>query len=58
MIERVDIEIVPTVTLGSAISCITIVNMFLGANDKFRLERIGGKYVITDEPTNAKGRTQ
>lgn len=47
--DRLDIEIVPTVTLGSAISCVSIVNMFLRANDQYRLIWSDGKYVLTDD---------
>lgn len=49
MSDRLDIEIVPTVTLGSAISCVSIVNMFLKANDRYRLIWSDGRYVLTDD---------
>lgn len=55
MSERLDIEIIPTVTLGSAISCVSIVNMFLKANDKYRLIWSDGGYVLTDDKNMGNG---
>ncbi len=45
------VEVRPTVTLESAVACVTMLNLFLDDNEEYRLE-VGddGRWHLTDEP--------
>jgi len=53
--EHMEMEIVPTVTVGSAIACVAMVNLFLKANEGYSLIWSDGKYVLTDDTTFGSG---
>lgn len=55
MSERIEMEIVPTVTVGSAIACVAMVNLFLKANEGYSLIWSDGKYVLTDDSRLGSG---
>lgn len=51
-IGHVTVEVRPTVTLESAVACVTMLNLFLDENEGYRLEisKDDGKWRLTDEP--------
>jgi hypothetical protein len=53
--DTVEIEVTPTVSLGSAVACVVMLNMFLAANDGYRLIRSDGGYRLTDDPKAGGG---
>ena len=50
-VGHIAVEVRPTVTLESAVSCVTMLNLFLDENEEYRLE-VGddGRWHLTDEP--------
>lgn len=54
-IKGLEIEITPTVSLGSAVACVVMLNMFLAANEGYRLIWSDGEYRLTDDPKMGGG---
>lgn len=49
-IGSIEIEVRPTVSLESAAACVVMLNLFLEANDGYRLALVGGSWELTDKP--------
>ena len=55
MSGNIEVEVVPTVTLGSAVACVTMLNMFLRANEDYMLIWANGEYRLTDDSRLGNG---
>ena len=50
-VGHIEVEVKPTVTLESAAACVMMLNLFLDANEEYRVEvDHDGRCRITDEP--------
>ncbi len=49
-VGSIAVEVRPTVTLESAIACVTMLNLFLDENEGYRLSLEDGRWHLTDEP--------
>ena len=53
-VGSIAVEVRPTVTLESAVACVTMLNLFLDGNEEYDLVRVnrgdGWKWELTDEP--------
>lgn len=49
-VGSIAVEVRPTVTLESAVACVTMLNLFLDDNEEYRLSLEDGRWHLTDEP--------
>lgn len=49
-VGSIAVEVRPTVTLESAVACVTMLNLFLAENEDYRLALADGKWHLADKP--------